>query len=154
MIGFSGRDVGVAEAQTPEVSPVPAAGTPEAEGIIFERQQLMKQLDEDADTLGRIVAGELPADKLAPTAKAIADGARDSLAAFRQKVPGGRAKPEVWSNYPDYLARMEAFAQKSDEMARIAGTGNMAATISVMGEALPCKQCHDVYREKARQPTQ
>ncbi len=79
----------------------------QAEGIIFERQQVMMQLGKDADALGKIAAGQLPPDRLAATTKAIADGARDSLEAFKQQVPGGHAKPEVWSNYADFTARMD-----------------------------------------------
>ena len=122
----------------------------EAEGIIFERQQVMTQLDKDADTLGKIVAGQLPSDKLGPTTKAIADGARDSVEAFKQQVPGGHAKPEVWSNYADFTARMEKFAASADAMAKAGETGNMGAVMGVMVEALPCKECHDLYREKKK----
>lgn len=124
--------------------------TAEAEGIIFERQQIMKQLAEDSDILGQIVAGEIPPDKLRETTRAIAQGAKDSVAAFEQKIPGGRSKPEVWTNYADYTGRMQNFANSAEEMAKIAETGNMNAVISLMGDALPCKQCHDIYRERKK----
>lgn len=119
----------------------------EAEGVIFDRQQIMLALEKDADTLGRIVAGEIPPDKLAATAHAIAKGAHDSLEAFKEQAPGGRSKPEVWSNNADFMKRMEAFASNADAMAKLADTGNVTAVTSTMGDALPCKQCHDVYRE-------
>lgn len=128
----------------------PAVSREEAEGIIFERQQIMLQLEKDTEGLGEIAAGLRPADKLAVTARAIADGARDSAAAFEQNVPGGRAKPEVWANWQDYSQRMQLFVQKSEEMAKHAEAGNLTRVTEVMADALPCKQCHDVYREKKK----
>ena len=138
--------------------PPPAAAAPQkppaadqAEGIIFERQQIMTQLDKDTDKLGSIVAGELPADQLAATTLAIAKGAKESLAAFEPNVPGGRAKPAVWTNWADYSHRMQDFADKSAAMAKTAAeTGDVAVVTALMGDALPCKQCHDLYREKKK----
>lgn len=122
----------------------------EAEGIIFERQQVMMQLGKDADTLGKIVAGQLPADQLSATTKAIAQGARDSVEAFKAQVPGGHAKPAAWSNYADFSSRMEKFAASADAMAKAGEAGNMGAVLGMMVEALPCKECHDLYREKKK----
>lgn len=122
----------------------------EAEGIIFERQQIMMQLGKDADSLGKIVAGQLPAERLAPAAKAIAQGARESVEAFKQQVPGGQSRPEVWSNHADFAARMEKFATSAEAMAKAAETGNMTAVLGMMVEAMPCKECHDLYRERKK----
>jgi cytochrome c556 len=122
----------------------------EAEGIIFERQQIMEKLDKDTDRLGSIVAGELPPDQLAATTRAIAQGAKDAVAAFEPNVPGGRSKAAVWSNRADYSQRLQSFAQKSEAMAKAGETGDVALVTSLMGDALPCKQCHDIYREKKK----
>jgi cytochrome c556 len=119
----------------------------EAEGLIFERQQAMKQLDTDASKLGDIVAGLAPAGELAATTEAIAQGARDSRDAFKPQIPGGRSKPEVWANNADFTARMERFASNAEAMAELAKGGNMTAVTSMLAEALPCKECHDAYRE-------
>lgn len=108
----------------------------------------MTQLGKDSETLGKIVAGQLPADRLAETTKAIAQGAHDSVEAFKQQVPGGHAKPAVWTNHADFSARMDRFAAGADAMARAGETGNLAAVTGLMIEALPCKECHDLYREK------
>lgn len=124
----------------------------EAEGMIFERQQIMIQLDKDAEALGEMAAGLRSTDKLAETARSIARGAKDSLAAFEPEIPGGRAKPEVWSNWADYKMRMDVFAANSEKMAQIAESGNVTGVVEVMTEALPCKQCHDVYRAPKKRP--
>jgi cytochrome c556 len=126
----------------------PAPTGAEAEGIIFERQQLMTRLSQNSEMLGKIAAGTAPADKLAATAQAIAEDAKAAQAAFEPHVPGGRAKPEVWSNWADFSQRLKRFSDNSAEMARIADTGNRNAVTEFMLTALPCKECHDLYREK------
>jgi cytochrome c556 len=128
------------------VSAQSAPDKAESEGLIFERQQIMIQLDKDSTALGEMAAGLRKPDKLAETTRSIAQGAKDSLAAFEPNVPGGRAKPEVWSNWPDYKQRLEAFAAKADQMAKIAESGNLTGVVEIMADALPCKQCHDSYR--------
>ena len=118
----------------------------EAEGIIFERQQIMLQLEKDSDALGDIAAGLRPIDQLAKTAQAIAQGAKESRDAFKAKVPGGRAKPEVWTNWADYQSRLDKFVIETEAMAKIAETGDLTAVTGMMITALPCKECHDLYR--------
>jgi cytochrome c556 len=122
----------------------------QAEGIIFERQQIMEQLGKDSDTLGRIVAGQLPASGLAEVTKSIAQGAHDSVEAFKQQVPGGRTKAEAWTNNADFTARMTKFAAGADAMAKAGEKNDVTAVVGLMIEALPCKECHDVYRERKK----
>jgi hypothetical protein len=61
----------LARAEAPQASALLAS---EAEGIIFERQQIMLQLDKDAELLGKIMAGLEPATKLAEVTQAVAPG--------------------------------------------------------------------------------
>ncbi|MFC0684850.1 c-type cytochrome [Novosphingobium clariflavum] len=141
-----------AAAEAGSAVPTTAAAGDDAEAIIFERQQIMQQLAKDSETLGGIVAGSQPRDQLAKVTRALADGAKDSLGSFRDKVPGGRSKPEVWSNNADFMKRMEDFARNSEAMAKAGESGNMAGVTALMIDALPCKQCHDLYREP-KKPT-
>lgn len=140
--------------QTAPVGPVSLTSSPpnsvEAEGLIFERQQLMDQLKRDSEILGNIVAGLAPADKLAKTTRSIAQAATESVAIFNQKVPGGDAKPEVWTNHADFMKRMQAFSRNAEAMAKAGDTGNVNAVTNLMIDALPCKQCHDLYRERPK----
>lgn len=142
---FSGLQSVRAEVSSTEAAKPQMSGE-EADGIIFERQQIMLQLEKDADTMGKIAAGLLPPDKMPETAEAIARGARESLAAFQDRVPGGRTKPEAWSNWADFSQRLEAFARNAEVMAQAAKSKDVVAVTSTLGDALPCKQCHDVYR--------
>jgi cytochrome c556 len=128
------------------VHAAPAVSAQEAEGIIFERQQLMIQIERNAKALRMIVAGTEPADKLAETTRAIAEAAKDSVEAFRPVVPGGRARPEVWSQHAEYLQAVETFARNADAMAKAGETGDVVAVTGLMTDAMPCKQCHDRYR--------
>lgn len=116
-------------------------------GLIFARQQAMSDLADHSKKLGNIVAGLAPASELAATTRAIADGAKDALESFRPQIPGGHEKPEVWTNNADFMQRMEAFARNAEAMAKVGETGNVAAVTERMIDAMPCKQCHDLYRE-------
>lgn len=138
---------GVLVGAGPVPDETPAVPPEEREGVIFERQQTMLQLERDGEVLGKIVAGTLPSDGLAQVTRSIANGAKDAVENYRLKVPGGRSKPEVWSNYPDFVDRMERFARNADAMAKAGATGNVIAVTGLMIDGMPCKQCHDVYRE-------
>jgi cytochrome c556 len=118
------------------------------EDVISYRQLIMKELDAEAAALGMIVSGQIPPDSLTLQAKAIANSAKSALKAFEPKVPGGEAKPEVWSKWDDFSKRMQTFAQKSEEMAKVSEGGNVQAVTELMIDALPCKSCHDTYRTK------
>jgi cytochrome c556 len=118
------------------------------EDVIGYRQLIMKELDAEAAALGMIVSGQVPPDALSQQAKAVALGAKSALNAFEPKVPGGAAKPEVWSKWDDFSKRMQTFAQKSEEMAKVSEKGNVQAVMELMIDALPCKDCHDTYRTK------
>lgn len=137
-------------ASTPASATAVASSAAETEGLIFERQQLMIQLDTDSKTLGMIASGAAPASRLAETTRSIAQSAKESVEAFRAKVPGGRSRPEVWSNNEDFMHRMETFAANTERMAKLGETGNVMAVSEMMVDALPCKQCHDVYRAPKR----
>jgi cytochrome c556 len=120
------------------------------EGLIFERQQIMKELDQESETLGNVVAGLEPRSKLAATTRAIAQAAKDALESFKNPLPGGRSKPEVWSNSADFMQRMATFVRETDELAKLGETGNIPAVTEKLVTALPCKSCHDVYRERKK----
>ena len=120
----------------------------ESEAIIFERQQIMMQLGRDSELLGKIAAGTEPAAKLPQTTRAIAVGAKDALESYRNRVPGGHTKVEAWTNYSGFMQRMDGFARNADAMAAAGERGDMNGVMGLMVDALPCKQCHDVYRAR------
>jgi cytochrome c556 len=123
----------------------------EDQDTIDYREAIMKQLDAEAAAIGMIVSGQVPADSLGPQAKALAYSAKSALKAFEPKVPGGEAKPEVWTKWDDFSKRMQTFAQKAEEMAKVSESGNIQRVTEMVTDAMPCKACHEVYRNKKKQ---
>jgi len=118
----------------------------EADGIIFERQNLMLQFDKDAELLGEIAAGLKPKDKLGEVTQSIAETVAGAKAAFEPNVPGGRSKPEVWSNWADYGRRLDDLDMNAKQMAEFGAKGDLTSVTNMLGGALQCKECHDLYR--------
>lgn len=123
-----------------------AVSQTEAEGIVFERQSIMLQLEKDAGLLGEIAAGIKPKDKLAEVTQSIAESAAASKAAFEPNVPGGRSRPEVWSNWADYSRRLDDLDRNARQLAELGAKGDLTSVTNMLGGALSCKECHDVYR--------
>jgi cytochrome c556 len=122
----------------------------QAEDPVLHRQLIMQQLDDEAEVLGSIAARITPPTKMAEHARTVAKAAKESYEAFKQNAPGGAAKPEIWTNWADYSKRMEAFVANSEKMAKVAESGDVNAVTELLVDALPCKGCHDVYREKKK----
>ncbi|MEO5586615.1 MAG: cytochrome c [Novosphingobium sp.] len=118
------------------------------EDPVLARQLIMQQLDEEGEALGMIAAKIDPPTKMAEHARNVAKLARESYDSFKPNAPGGSAKPEIWTNWADYSKHMEAFIANADKMSKIADTGDLTGVTEVLVDALPCKQCHDVYRQK------
>jgi cytochrome c556 len=118
--------------------------------IVDYREHIMNTLNEQSAALGQILSTTVPGDNTSAHIQAIALAASLALKAFEPKVQGGEAKPEVWSNWPDFSKRMTDFAKKTAEMAKISREqGNDAALANVV-DALSCKGCHDVYRAEKK----
>lgn len=127
-----------------------ASGHPGDKDIIEYRQHIMKTLNEQSAALGQILSATVPDNNTEAHIQAIALAASLALKAFEPKVQGGEAKPEVWSQWPDFSKRMTDFAQKTAEMAKVGREkGNDAALANVV-DALSCKGCHDVYRAEKK----
>lgn len=66
--------------------------------------------------------------------------------------PGSRtgrseAKPGIWTHWPDFEAKMQAFENASAAMAQTArGTDEAATKAAFAKTAETCKSCHDKYR--------
>jgi len=127
-----------------------SAAYAEDEDVITYRQLIMKQLDAGSAALGMMVSGQIPPDSLGQQTRALAANAKMALKSFEPKVSGGEAKSEVWTKWVDFSMRMEQFVKKADEMAKAGDAGNVSQVTELMVDALPCKQCHDVYRMKKK----
>jgi cytochrome c556 len=119
--------------------------------VIDYREHIMKSLDEQTAELGMIVSTLAPPDQLRSHCDALALIAKTVAKSFEAKVPGGEAKPEVWAKWDDFSARIKTFVEKSQAMADAADKGASVTQITeLLVDALPCKGCHDVYREEKK----
>ncbi len=63
------------------------------------------------------------------------------------KVPGTRAKPEIWTNRADFEVKAAAFAAAAQSMVTAAQADDKAGLAVAVGEtATACKACHDAYQ--------
>jgi cytochrome c556 len=114
------------------------------------REHIMKSLNAQAAVLGQIVSYAVPPDNLQAHLDTIALLASTALEAFEPKVPGGEAKPEVWSQWPDFSKRMREFADKTAAAAKLGHTASPEEALSNMLDVMDCKSCHEVYRDEKK----
>jgi cytochrome c556 len=122
-----------------------AADAPADQDVIQYREDVMKTLEEQSAALGEIASGVIPDDNMMTHMKILGLTASTALKAFVAKVPGGEAKPAIWSNWDDFSKKMTDFAQKAADGAK--AQGNDAAMSALIDIANGCKGCHDTYRE-------
>jgi cytochrome c556 len=114
------------------------------------REHVMKSLNAQAAILGQIVSTAVPPDNLQAHLDTIALLASTALQAFEPKVPGGEAKPEVWSQWPDFSKRMREFAEKTATAAKLGHSASPEEALSNMLDVMDCKGCHEVYRNEKK----
>lgn len=129
---------------------MPIAVRADDKAVIDYREHIMNTLDAQAAALGMILSTAIPDDNMVEHLQVIALTAKTALKAFEPKVQGGEAKPEVWANWADFSKRMNDFVQNSDRVARLAREQGKDAVTSVVLDALPCKSCHDLYRDEKK----
>ncbi len=116
------------------------------------REAVMKTLNEQSAALGEIASGAIPDDNLVSHMDVLALAASTALKAFEPKVPGGEAKPDVWTHWAEFSKRMTDFAQQTAAGAKIAREqGKDAAMVQLINYADSCKGCHDMYRQDPEQ---
>lgn len=60
-----------------------------------------------------------------------------------------KAKPEIWTNRPDFDAKMEKMLGEAGKLPAVVRAGDMAAFRQQVGDTgAACKACHDDYRAK------
>ncbi len=111
----------------------------------------MNTLNEESAALGQIASGVIPDDSLVAHMNILALAASAGVKAFQPKVPGGKAKPDVWANWADFSKRMNDFAQMTAAGAKVAkDQGKDAALVALINYADACKGCHDMYRQNQK----
>lgn len=114
---------------------------------VIARQTLMKEMGGAAKALGEMAAGKSAYDQAtADKAKAtLADHAASIGAKFEKNPtdPGSEAKPDVWTNWDDFLADAKALETAATALDTSSAEA-IGAGMGAIGGA--CKACHTEYR--------
>lgn len=110
-------------------------------------QELMKANGGAAKVLGDMAGGKTAFDAAAATAAKemlIADSAK-TAAAFETQAsdPASEAKPEIWSNWDDFVAKANALNAAATALDASSLEGIQAGMGAIGGA---CKDCHSTYR--------
>jgi cytochrome c556 len=116
------------------------------EGPIRDRHELMEGVGKNAKAIGNALkSGDLT--PVAGAAEKIQADAAKATALFPpgSTHPDSRAKPEIWSDWKDFEARMKDLGTAAGAVAAAAkSAGDVSAAANKMGES--CKGCHEKYR--------
>ena len=112
------------------------------------RAELMKLVGQNTGVLGNMASGKEPHDAAkAETAKAaLIEAAASIEATFAQQGaadPVSEAKPEIWSNWEDFLVKAKALGDAAAAV-DVASAETIGAGMGAIGGA--CKDCHTTYR--------
>jgi cytochrome c556 len=128
----------------------PVMASADDKDVIDYRQHLMNTLDAQSGALGQILSTVIPDKNAAGHLEIIALTASLCPKAFEPKVPGGEAKPEVWAKWDDFSKKMASFVEGSAKVSKDAKEKGAAQAMNNILDALPCKGCHDVYRDEKK----
>lgn len=129
-----------------------ASGSPEVRTAganpIDYRKQIMRSIDAQTSAIGQILSGTISDENFASHLEVVSINAGLANTAFERVAQGGDALPKVWQDHAKFLRTMQEFSDNAAKAAKIARQdGKDAATVAVI-DALPCRQCHEVYRRK------
>ena len=114
---------------------------------VIARKDLMKTIGGAAKTLGGMASGEVAHDAAAAEAakQAMIAAAAEIEAKFTNNAadPASEAKPEVWTNWNDFLAKGKALGDAAGAL-DVASAESIGAGMGAIGGA--CKACHTYYR--------
>ena len=125
------------------------------QGAIDFRESTMTIYKWYLQPMGGMVKGKIPFD-----AKVFADKAAGLATAASLDLTAGfpkdshedtEAKPEIWQNWDDFVAKHKALQKESQKLQEVAAGGDMDAMKEQFGAtAKTCKGCHDDFREKKK----
>ncbi|CAM8670584.1 COG3909 Cytochrome c556 [Paracoccaceae bacterium] len=114
---------------------------------VIARKDLMKTIGGAAKTLGGMASGEVAHDAAAAEAakQAMIAAAAEIEAKFTNNAadPASEAKPEVWTNWNDFLAKGKALGDAAGAL-DVASAESIGAGMGAIGGT--CKACHTDYR--------
>ena len=114
--------------------------------LIDYRQHIMKTMQEQVAAIDMILKQRAPGENLSIHVKVLASAASTAKSAFQPKVPGGEAKPEVWTNWTDFASRLDKQVAALGDLDKATSSGGSTAAGPKVQAALSCDGCHDAYR--------
>ncbi len=130
----------------------PSPSMADDKDVVAYRRHLMITLNEQSGALGMILSSAIPDGDPAAHLEAIALAASYATKAFTPRVPGGEARPEIWTQWAAFSKRMDDFARKTAQLAKAVrenGAQGVPPGVNVL-DALTCKACHDLYRDETK----
>jgi cytochrome c556 len=130
-----------------------AAAHEGATGIVAQRMEAMKQMGQHMKALGAMLAGKTPFDHDA--ARRLTQTMHEHCEHVMHMFPPGsdghhtEATAAVWTNRPEFDARMRRFDAAIEELMTAAASGDkaqLAAEFKAVGQE--CSGCHDHFRQK------
>lgn len=121
-----------------------------AADVISERQEAMEGVYGGMKNLAAIAKGEVPFD--AGVVHKSAASMKDHLREASQLFPEGSgegdvetwAKPEIWSNYADFVLKLEKAQVAAEAMMSVTEESAFRPAMGKLGSS--CKSCHTDYR--------
>jgi cytochrome c556 len=127
-----------------------AASEADDQDVIDYREHIMKTMGEQVAAIGQMAQQKIPQDNFATHVQILAVTAATAKMAFAPKVPGGKAKPDVWANWGDFAKRLDALTAATADLANAVWGGGVTVTSPKVQAAFTCKSCHDLYREEKK----
>ncbi len=123
------------------------------EDVITYRQSLMQVIRWNFGPLGAMAKGDMAfdADIAARNASLIHQLSLRMEEGFAEGSGEGDtdAKAEIWSDWEDFLSKVQGLQETSGALAEVAAGGDYDAFRAQFAETgKACKACHDDYREK------
>jgi cytochrome c556 len=109
------------------------------------REHVMKTMGEQVAAIIQMQKSQIAPTNLTVHTEILALTATTAKSVFTPKVPGGKAKPDVWANWQDFSKRLDDLVAATADLDRAAKAGGLPAAVAKL-QALPCKGCHDTYR--------
>jgi cytochrome c556 len=114
--------------------------------VVIAQKELMKSFGAASKTLGTMAGGGAYDAAAAEAAKAaLIAGAADIAVKFAAPGmdPASESKPEIWTNWEDYLVKAKALGDAAAAMDVSTAEGIGAGMGNIGGT---CKACHQAYR--------
>lgn len=110
----------------------------------------MSSIGAEMKSLGKMAKGETPFDatKARAAASEIARHAAETPALFeaQEDDPKSEAKPDIWNNFGDFVAKSDELEQLAAGLAKtISPQSDVEAAVKSLGAT--CLACHKPYRE-------